>query len=41
MVNEDGKYLMSKNITVMENVDKANIFKVILRNIRDIFGIRV
>lgn len=41
MVYEDGKYLMSKNITVMENVDKANIFKVIFRNIRDIFGIRV
>ena len=41
MVYEDGKYLMSENITVMENVDKANIFKVILRNIRDIFGIRV
>lgn len=41
MVYEDGKYLMSENVTVMENIDKANIFKVILRNIRDIIGIKV
>lgn len=41
MVYEDGKYLMSENVTVMENIDKANIFKVTLRNIRDIFGVKL
>ena len=38
-VYEDGKYLKSENITVMDNVSKASILKIFGRNLRDIFGL--
>lgn len=36
-VLEDGKTIMEVNVTVMENINKANIFKVYMRNLIDIF----
>ena len=35
-IYEDGKYLKSVNITVKEDIPKANIFLVFIRNLRDI-----
>ena len=35
-VLEDGKNIMEVDITVMENINKANIFKVYYRNLLDI-----
>ena len=38
-VYEDGNYKYSTDITVMEDVDKANIFIVFMRNLKDIISI--
>lgn len=38
---EDGRYMYSEEITVFNNIDKANIFKVFIRNLRDIISINV
>ena len=40
-VYEDGRYLYSRDITVMNDIEKANIFKVFIRNLRDIVGVKV
>ena len=40
-VYEDGRYLYSRDITVMNDIEKANIFKVFIRNLRDIMGVKV
>ena len=40
-VYEEGRYLYSRDITVMNNIGKANIFKVFVRNLRDIMGVKV
>ena len=37
-VYEDGKYKYSVPLTVTNNVNKANIFKMFLRNLKDIFS---
>ena len=41
LVYEDGKYLFSENITVVNDIDKANIFKIFIRNLRDIFTLSI
>ena len=41
LVYEDGKYLFSENITVVNNVEKANILKIFLRNLKDIFTLSI
>lgn len=41
LVYEDGKYLFSENITVVNNIEKANILKIFLRNLRDIFTLSI
>ena len=38
-VYEDGNFKYSTDITVMEDVDKANIFMVFIRNLKDIISI--
>lgn len=38
-VYEDGKYKYYEDITVSEDISKANIFKIFIRNLRDIFGL--
>ena len=40
-VYENGKFDYDVEITVMENIDRANIFKIFLRNLRDIFSINI
>ena len=40
-VYEEGRYLYSIDITVMNDIEKANIFKVFIRNLRDIVGVKV
>lgn len=40
-VYEEGRYLYSRDITVMNDIEKANIFKVFIRNLRDIMGVKV
>ena len=40
-VYDDGKYLYDVELTVSYDIKKANIFKVILRNMRDVFGFNV
>lgn len=40
-VYEDGRYIYQEEITVMNNIDKANIFKVFIRNLRDIVSINI
>ena len=40
-VYEDGRYLYSEDITVVEDIEKANIFKIFLRNLRDIFSVNM
>ena len=40
-VYEDGRYLYSEDITVVEDIEKANIFKIFLRNLRDIFSVNI
>ena len=40
-VYEDGNFKYSVDVTVMEDVDKANIFMVFLRNLKDIIGIKL
>lgn len=40
-VYEEGRYLYSRDITVMNDIEKANIFKVFIRNLRDIVGVKV
>lgn len=40
-VYEDGKYLLSEDITIVNDIDKANIFLVFVRNLKDIFGVNV
>lgn len=40
-VYEEGRYLYSRDITVMNDIEKANIFKVFVRNLRDIMGVKV
>ena len=39
--DEDGRYLYSEDITVVEDIEKANIFKIFLRNLRDIFSVNM
>ena len=38
-IYEDGKYKYSVDVTVMNDVDKANIFMIFLRNLKDIISI--
>ena len=38
-IYEDGKYKYSTVVTVKNDVDKANIFMIFLRNLKDIIGI--
>lgn len=38
-VYEDGNFKYSVDVTVMEDVEKANIFTVFLRNLKDIISI--
>lgn len=40
-IYEDGRYLYSEDITVVEDIEKANIFKIFFRNLRDIFGVLI
>ena len=40
-VYEEGRYLYSRDITVMNDIEKANIFKVFVRNLRDIVGVKI
>ena len=40
-VYENGKYMYDVELTVRNDVDKANILKIFLRNMRDIFGVNV
>ncbi len=40
-VYEDGKYIYEEDITVMEDIDKANIFKIFIRNLKDILGVKL
>lgn len=40
-VYEDGTYLLEEDITVVNDVNKANIFKIFARNLRDIMGINL
>ena len=40
-VYEEGRYLYSRDITVMNDIEKANIFKVFIRNLRDIVSVKV
>lgn len=40
-VYEDGKYKFSTDITVTTDIDKASIFKIFLRNLRDVFTANV
>ena len=41
MLMKDGRYLYSEDITVVEDIEKANIFKIFLRNLRDIFSVNM
>ena len=41
MVYEDEKYQYDVDLTVAYDVGKANIIKIFLRNMRDIFGINI
>ncbi len=40
-VYEDGKYKYSVSLTVMNDVDKANIFTVFIRNLKDIISVNL
>lgn len=40
-VYQDNKFLYSKDITVCEDVEKANIFTIFIRNIRDMLSINL
>ena len=40
-VYEDGKYSYDVELTVAYDINKANIIKIFIRNIRDIFGVNV
>lgn len=40
-VYENGKYMYDVELTVSNDVNKANILKIFLRNIRDILGVNV
>ena len=40
-IYEDGKYKYSVDVTVMNDVDKANIFMIFLRNLKDIISINL
>jgi D-alanyl-D-alanine carboxypeptidase len=40
-VYEDGNFKYSVNLTVMKNVDKANIFTVFIRNLKDVVSINL
>ena len=40
-VYEDGKYLYDVDLTVAYDIRKANIFKVLVRNMRDIIGFNI
>jgi len=40
-VYEDGKYKYSVDLTVMNDVDKANIFTVFVRNLKDIISVNL
>ena len=40
-VYESGKYLYSVDITVDKDIDKANIVKITLRNLKDILGVDI
>lgn len=40
-VYENGKYLSYEDITVVNDVKKANIFKILARNLKDIMGVNL
>ncbi len=40
-VYEDGKYMYTEDVTVAFDVDKASIWKILIRNIKDIITIKV
>ena len=40
-VYDSGKFMYDVELTVIENIEKANIIKIFLRNIRDIFSINI
>ena len=40
-VYEDGKYMYTEDVTVAFNVEKASIWKILIRNIKDIITIKV
>lgn len=40
-IYENGKYMTSVDVTVSMDIDKANIFKIFIRNLRDIFSANV
>ena len=40
-VYENGNYKFSTDITVSKDIEKANIFKIFLRNLRDVFSINI
>jgi len=40
-VYENNKYSYDVELTVAHDINKANIFKIFIRNIRDIFGVNV
>lgn len=40
-VYENGNYKFSTDITVSRDIEKANIFKIFLRNLRDVFSINI
>ena len=41
VVYENSKYSYEVELTVIDDIDKANVFRILLRNLRDIFGINV
>ena len=40
-IYEDGKYKYSEDVTIMNDVDKANVFMIFLRNLKDIISINL
>ena len=40
-VYENGKFSYDVELTVINDIKKANIFKVLLRNLRDVFGVNI
>ena len=40
-IYENNKNILTKNIFITETIDKANIFEIIIRNLKDIFTVKV